>query len=119
MALLIALLHRGNALIAIGVIAALAYQWTNSLRLAANRLESIEARELDVEARSAMPIEQLKRVNRACVPIAVGVSSKTAHATQLYFKLFGNVCCYLSPGAAAKRPISRPPRRDARFWEIA
>jgi hypothetical protein len=57
MTLLKAPVERGNALIAIRVITAVAYQWTDSSRLAADGFEGIEARDLRVQARSAIPIE--------------------------------------------------------------
>ena len=71
------------AVVAVGLEAVLADQRADPRRLQLDRIERVEAGQLDVEFGSGVAVEQRQRTLRGRVPFAVGGAGETADAAQL------------------------------------
>src|SRR5712664_3535300 len=103
--------------------AVLANQGTDPRRLQLDRIQRIDACNLDVEFRLGIAVEQRHRTLRRRVPFAIGISAETADAAQLGLHRLGeisgrragaergNVHRFLGLGLLGRRRAGRGPVR--------
>ena len=80
-----------DAMTAGGAIAAVAFERADPSGLAAHRIERIEAGELDVEFRSGVLVEGIKRPACRRIPFAVDLANAASDSLQFGLQQSGNI----------------------------